>query len=786
MKKINTLFMSLAVASTVFINQSNAQSSCAWAKTAGGINDDAGTAVATDANGNVYYLGNFYSQSIVIGGTTLHNQAFAAFNYGAEIFLAKYDSCGTLIWAKQAGGKYDAHGISITTDAAGNVYIGGYSNCDTLFLGTTTYINVGGSTNAFVAKYNSSGVAQWVKGAGGNAQNYTQGIALDGSNNVYITGYFNSDTLKISSLILKNGYSGNFGDIFTAKFDNTGAVQWLVGGEGNSQDAGYGIGTDAAGNVYVGGMFGSPYIRFGTDSLINNGFNDIFVVKYNAVGSVQWLRTAGGTDDDQAFGLASDASGNVYITGQIGASSVSFGTQIITNSSVNSLTTFLTKYDNTGTALWARGGICDAFSYNVGNHVTLDAGGNPNIIGYYSSDSLKLGAVTLHNAWMGDSTYDIFAAKYKSNGNLSWARTAGGTGKDYGYGIATGPNKSVYICGEFMSPTISLAATTFSLAAGSLAGDGDAFIDNNISASLLTPNICLVSDDSIVGANQYNVVYWNKMGYSNAATFVIYREVSTNTFKAIGSKPYSGALSEFVDTARSIGPANGDPQIGSYRYCLQIIDTAGTYSQLSPFHNTVYIQNNLGTFSWNLYAVGNATYTPIANFELMRDDNNTGAWHNIGIVAGNQTTLNDPNYSTYQATANWRVDADSFNCSPTLRLSGNNSTYAARVKSHSNTNNNRQAGIEQFRIQNLEFRIWPNPTNSILNVELGNASSAKPIQNGATELQVTDVLGNILIHNSEIKNQKCVLDVSGLPEGVYNISIIGSETVVNKKVVIVK
>ena len=69
-------------------------------------------------------------------------------------------------------------------------------------------------------------------------------------------------------------------------------------------------------------------------------------------------------------------------------------------------------------------------------------------------------------------------------------------------------------------------------------------------------------------------------------------------------------------------------------------------------------------------------------------------------------------------------------------------------------------GIEQLRIENDELRIWPNPTNSILNVELG-------IQNEKAEVQVTDVLGNVLIQNSEIVNQKCTLDVSGLPAGVY-------------------
>jgi len=776
MKKITTLFTTLFfVAAVVLSNQAKAQQSCAWAKKAGGSFEDAGTGVATDANGNVYAIGYYYSSTITFSTTTLHN----VYGAGPYMYLTKYDSCGNFQWAKQAGGNGGTNPMGVATDAAGNVYVTGYFTADTLNFGAIKMVN-GSFHNAFLVQYNSAGVVQWAKQGTGNEVNEANAISVDANNNIYITGVFASTTITFGSNSASNGTNdGSTRDAFIAKFDNAGNNLWVKGSISNTGTSGnvnsYGIATDAAGNAYVAGSFESGYVRFGTDSLGNSGFYDIFLVKYDASGNEKWLRVAGSSDDDAAYGVAADAAGNVYITGHIGSgSTVSFGTYSISNSS-NSVTPFIAKYDATGADLWAKAIKSDDFSYNSAFGISLDASSNPYIIGTYSSDSLNAGPVTLFNTWftnasMGNSTYDIFVAKYKANGILSWARTAGGDSLDQGNAITTGPHGALYITGEYNSPTISFSGITLT----SANSYGDAFITNNIATLQITPSLCLVSDDSIGPIHEYNIAYWDKTAYPTASAFIIYREVSTGTYKKIGSQPYA-ALSQFMDTARSIGPANGDPQVGAYKYTLQIMDTSGTYSYMSPYHNTVYIQNNLGTFNWNLYAVGNATYTPVTNFELMRDDNSTGAWHSIGIVSGGQISLNDPNYSTYATTGDWRVDADGFNCTPTLRLNGNNSTMAAKVKSHSNQNNNRMGGIKSLSNAN-QINIYPNPNK-------GNFT----IETAATEkqtIQVFDVNGKLVF--SQTINGNINVDASNLAEGVYNVNIMGNQGVVNKRLVIVK
>ena len=535
---------------------------------------------------------------------------------------------------------------------------------------------------------------------------------------------------------------------------------------------------DASGNVYVSGAFSSDYIRFGTDSVALVGYYDIFLVKYNSAGVFQWLKTAGDTDDDESFGQATDAAGNTYLTGYIGyGSTVAFGTHSITNNS-QSLTMFVAKYDNTGTAQWARISQGDDGTYNKGTQVRLDAAGNPNVIGSYTSDSLNMGAVSIYNSSLniggGDDSSDVFVAKYKTNGSLSWARSAGNTGNDEGNGIALGLNNSLYITGEYSSPTISFGGITFTITPGSQGGTGDAFIASNIATSTLTPSICMVTADSL---SINNIVYWDKTDYTNAAYFIIYRETSSGVYTKIGSQPFS-AFSEFIDTARSISPVNGDPNKTSYRYKLQILDTSGNYSLLSPYHNTMFMTQGLnGSFSWSPnYSIEGQTVSPVSNYVLSCDTLDTGIWTVVATQTGSQTTMVDLGFIHHSNTANWRVDAEGFTCNPTFRLNGNNTSDASKVRSHSNQSNNRAAGITKVSGNNYQVLVYPNPNQGNFTIETGSTEKQM--------LQVFDVSGKLVL--SQTITNKTVIDGAALSEGVYTINVIGNEGVANKRMVIVK
>ena len=159
-----------------------------WAKNTSSNNFAEGRGISTDANGNSYVTGVFASHTLTFNSTTLTK---AGGNF--DIFIAKYDATGNLLWAKGAPGNSDDYGQSITTDANGNAYITGQFGgtvypLDSIIFDSITLFNVPNRNSLFIAKYDSMGKVLWAKSVGGYSVGET--IRADGSGNVYIAGHF--------------------------------------------------------------------------------------------------------------------------------------------------------------------------------------------------------------------------------------------------------------------------------------------------------------------------------------------------------------------------------------------------------------------------------------------------------------------------------------------------------------------------------------------------------------------------------------------------------------------
>ncbi|MDY6986929.1 MAG: SBBP repeat-containing protein, partial [Thermodesulfobacteriota bacterium] len=204
-----------------------------------------------------------------------------------DIFVAKYAPSGALLWAKQAGGTSSAWGDGIATDGSGNSLVtGSFEGTATFGAGEAneTSLTSAGGPDIFVAKYASSGALLWAKQAGGADYDEGEGIAIDGSGNCLVTGFFEGTATfgagEANETTLTS--AGNF-DIFVAKYAPSGALLWAKQAGGIYSDQGYGLAIDGSGNCLVTGSFeGTATFGAGANQtpLTSAGGDDIFVAKY--------------------------------------------------------------------------------------------------------------------------------------------------------------------------------------------------------------------------------------------------------------------------------------------------------------------------------------------------------------------------------------------------------------------------------------------------------------------------------------------------------------------------
>jgi hypothetical protein len=275
-----------------------------------------GNAVAVDKSGNVLVVGDFTGQ-IALGHVTLTSEG------ATDIFLAKYDQNGLLQWARRAGGAGADAGSHVAVDAAGNVCITGWFNGSASF-GSVTLTN-GGDYTAFIARYDASGSLRWAVKPDSSQYSYGSGVAVDASGNILLAGTYEG-SLRLGKTDLR---AVGQTDAFLAKFDSTGLALWALTAGGGGEDSAAGVALDSAGNPHLAGSF-SGNAWFGRNYLSSLGESDVFVAKFDRNGVLQWARSGGGRGSDFCGGIAVDRTGAVALTGDFEKEAVFCG-QLLTS-----------------------------------------------------------------------------------------------------------------------------------------------------------------------------------------------------------------------------------------------------------------------------------------------------------------------------------------------------------------------------------------------------------------------------------------------------------------------
>jgi hypothetical protein len=265
-----------------------------------------------------------------------------------------------------------------------------------------------------------------------NSQSAGLSVATDASRNVIVAGAF-PGTVNFGGGNLTS--AGGF-DIFVAKFDTTGTHEWSQRFGDVTDQSAYSVATDGSGNVIVAGGFVGT-VNFGGNDLTSAGLADIFVAKFDAAGVHQWSQRFGDQDNQLPKSVATDASGNVIVTGDF-AGAVDFGGGSLTSAGSGDI--FVAKLNSAGVHQWSQ--RFGDQTNQVPQSVTTDANGNVVVTGGFGG-TVDFGGGALTSAGLDD----IFVAKFGAGGVHQWSQRFGDASNQLGQSVATDASGNVIVAG---------------------------------------------------------------------------------------------------------------------------------------------------------------------------------------------------------------------------------------------------------------------------------------------------------------------------------------------------
>lgn len=331
-------------ASHIWLNKRDANGNCLWTvhmscSEPTGVNDrNYPLSLAIDANGDLYCTGRFFG-TIDIGSTQLVSAG------KQDVFLAKFDGNGNLLWAIREGGGQGDEGTSVEIDADGNILLAG------LYAGTAT---IGGTVltsqgygDGFLAKYDASGNSMWARSFGGSGWDSGLGVALDDQGNTYITGRYTTSASFDALTINGTGDS----DFYLAKYGPNGDLIWLAGSTGTGWKQANSVVVGGSGQIYVTGLYNGD-LTVCTNTLVGDPSNyHAFLSCFNPDGELLWQNDYPSTNS-QGYALSARPSGDILVAGSF-TGSLSVGSLTITGNGGQD--SWVASLNSAGQELWVHG-----------------------------------------------------------------------------------------------------------------------------------------------------------------------------------------------------------------------------------------------------------------------------------------------------------------------------------------------------------------------------------------------------------------------------------------------
>jgi hypothetical protein len=556
---------------------------------------------------------------------------------------------------------------------------------------------------------------------------------------------------------------------YSLLFAQEPVFEWATSIGGTNAEQAIAITVDLSGNVYTAGIFNSTadldpsltsiqnFTAFGTNP--NNP--DVYIMKQDANGNLIWVKQIGGNGVENVFSICLDSQGNVYTVGSSnGTADFNPSTTAVFNlSQIGFIDCFISKLSNDGDFVWAKrfGGS----QFNIGNAIKTDVQDNVYVVGNFQGTTDFDPNPTVTNSLSSMAEYDVFISKFDSLGNFSWVKRFGGSSYQFGYAIDFDSQGNIYTTGSFQETVDFDPSTTsvYNLTSGtSMNALSNIFVSkldsngNFVWAKQMGGNVLSSVASSLKIDSLDNVIttgYFTGSGDfdPNAGVFemtTIYRRSFISKLTSDGdfiwAKNFSGndanqGKSITVDSSNNIyvtgkflGTADFDPSTNSYPISSNSVSNEDVYfSKLNTDGDFVWARSISGPNSFvrlssqivvdnslNIYTVGN--YADVCDF--------------------------DPNSGIYN-------------------LSANGSTDSFVLKFNQNA-----LGVDNVEIDK-NFKVYPNPTNGIVNI-----NSNTPIY----LIEIYDLIGKKIKEISFDSNSSNI-DISDFNSGVYLLKLYSTKGV---------
>lgn len=759
-----------------------------WAKSFGSTAIDYTRSVATDSDGNIYCTGLFYD-SIDINPDT---SVFTLYSHGdKDIFVAKFDAIGNLLWGFDIGGPYQDVGMALTIDADDDLYVTGYFMSTVDFdpspnLATISAIQ---GKDIFVCKFTSSGSFLWAKSMGGINSESSWSMVVDDEKNIYTTGYYSGQYCDFDpgpGTYYLDAVS--YEDVFISKLDSLGNFVWAKSHTGSSTNQSFSLCVDIFGNVYTTGVMSGTFDfdsnPFQTYNLTSNGLGDAFISKLNSAGSLQWAINIGSTSHDCGFAIIPDELGNIYSTGLF-RGTVDFDpgadTCLLTTNGQEDV--FVMKIDTAGELVWAKS--FGSSQYDNGQALAIDGINNIYCSGLFNSTAdFDPGPGIMNLTSNGDE--DIFLVKLNSSGDFISAKSFGGSANEENSSLAITSNNDIVIAGIYKNSV-----------------DFDPGFDTTLFVSQGSTD-CFISKFSPCAETYTNLSVSECVSYTSPAGNIL---TNTGTYTEILAN-FAGCDSIITIDLTILSPIT--------QITATVCDTF-----ISPSGNSVW--TNSGTYSDTIFISGqcdsifNIDLTVISGFYQSITEaachsytfngtvlTSSGTYYesftnsagcdsiyvlNLTIIEVDTSIAQNANELTANATGaayQW-IDCQNGNApisgatnqsfTPTV-----NGSYAVIVSENGCTDTSSCYTISTIGMDESDYfsdiKIYPNPAQDKLFIDFGKEFGAKMESRPKCRVELLNCAGLVVLER-EIRNQSNIeLDLHNFPAGEYFVRIFDGEMTV--------